>query len=147
MLSEEKEIFNLEVDEHVKNHMLEIARWGKFLAIFWLIIVILSFFVGAVMLFNGKDIDRANFSMQFILNAVIGTGNLLMPLVSFYPAYAMFKYAVLIKRSIQQSNQVQFTAAFAYMRKGLKYLGILTIATIALIAIGAVMTLIALSKQ
>ena len=147
MLSEEKDIFNLEVDEIVKNHMLETARWGKFLAIFWLIINGLGFIAGLSILLNIQRMADAGYQQLINTYITMGVTYLLAPLVSFYPAFAMLRYAVLIKRSIQHNNQAEFTTAFAFMKKGLKYLGILTVVTIVLITIGVVMTIVTLSRQ
>lgn len=135
---DEKNIFNLQVDEVSKSYLLETAKWGKFLAVLSLIVMglvlLLFVFAGAAM--TSMSSAYGNNSGMAALGA---TGMIMMMLIAFaiyfYPIYALIKFANLIKPAIHTGNQQQFNEALGYLKGMFKYIGILTIIVLCLYAL------------
>jgi len=129
-------IFNLVVDEEAKAHLLETARWTKFLAIIGYVILGLLIFVGLLM---GLGLSV----MPSMSAAPLGEGTgvvfmlvyLCMAILYFFPTYYLYKYSVLIKPAILHSNQEQFNHALSFQRRMFKFIGILMLIVLAFYAL------------
>lgn len=118
------EIFNLQVDEVARAHMLEMARWGKFLSIVGFISLGLLALAAVAMLFSTALVDTMGYG-------VFGTGIAFIYLVFaalyFYPAYALYKFSNTVKPAIRTANQAQFNQALSHLKGVFKFVGIFTI--------------------
>lgn len=127
-------IFNLEVDEVAKSHLLETARWGKFLAIVGFVaislMVIFALFAGTAM---------SSFGGGGLFGGLGGVGLLLLYLVIaalyFYPCFTLFRFATNMKPAINTMNREQFNTALRNMKALFQYMGIMTIIVLSLYGI------------
>lgn len=124
-------IFHLEVDELAKAHMLETARWAKFLAIVFFILfglVLVSMVAMIALVSNisnkygasGADVAALNSGVS-IISIIVALG------LYFYPVYALYKFSSVLKTGINTANQEEFNRALGYQKSMFKYMGILTI--------------------
>lgn len=134
-------IFSLGVDEVAKAHLLETARWTRFLAVLYLIVTGLLLIGGILTAFAiGNSANNA------ITAAGIGIGMVLVYVlfiaIYFYPVWALYKFSRLMKESLQIANQQQFNEALKYQKNMFKYLGVLVIVLLSVYGISIVFMLI-----
>lgn len=133
-------IFNLEVDEVAKSHLLDGARWAKFLAIVGFIF--LGLFV-LLALFTSMVISNVNSSL---LGGMSGIGiflfYLIIAAINFYPCLALYRFASKIKPALQTMNREQFNASLANLKSLFQYLGILTIISLGLVGLSLIVSIV-----
>jgi hypothetical protein len=139
-------IFNLEVDEIAKSHLLETARWGKFLAIVGFVFIGLMVIFG---LFTG--LAASSFSSGGLLGGIGGVGLLLLYLLIaalyFYPCFALFKFATNMKPAINTMNREQFNSALGKLKALFQYMGVMTIILLSLYGIVLLFVIIGLAGR
>ncbi|MCB9045673.1 MAG: hypothetical protein H6550_06005 [Chitinophagales bacterium] len=135
MFDHSEEPKGLIVDETGRSHMLELGRWGRFMAI-------ASFIMMGLMVLKGlfAMISMVAWSEGFGLGGSFAGPSvfvmyLLMAGINFYPTYALYKYTSLIKRATMLEDQYMFNEAFRYLKNAFKYLGVLLIIIICLYAL------------
>lgn len=135
----------LQVDDTVRANMLEMGRWGKFLAIVGFISMGLMILMGLFML---TAMSKVTMPASEFGDAPMATGSafgsmmggamffiyIILAALYFYPTYALYKYSVLVKRGINTEDQFTFNKAFGYLRGCFKYLGILVLIMICIYA-------------
>lgn len=125
------DIFKMEVDTTAQSTFLEMARWTKFISIFGFILMALGLIAGIFM-----STFIANYSGVYPggINTIVvmSVFYIVLIILYVYPTYALFKYSVLIKKSIQTANTALFNSAVRYLKNMFKYLGILLVISIIL---------------
>jgi hypothetical protein len=128
---QEQGIFELKITDTVKAHLLETARWAKFLATISIILMVIgsiifigSLVVGASTLNSGG----AEFVMMSFVYIVI-------ILLYIYPIIALYRFATYTKRAFAHGNQGELEKALWYQRNLFKFLGIITIIVLVLYGI------------
>ena len=134
---DEQPLFQLKLDDNVKAHMQEAARWGKFLAIVGFIIigimVIGGIFVGiAVSAVSSVYGSGGNAALGLLGGTGLALIYILLAAIYFYPVYALLKFSSLSKAGLNENNQEKFTRSFSYLKGMFRYCGILVIVVIAL---------------
>lgn len=137
MEGNKQDIFNLGVDEEARAHLLETARWTKFIAIIGFVILGLLILVGILMGLGlsvaSQMYDTAN------LGSAFGTAMMVMYLVLsllyFFPILYLYKFSVLIKPAIHTGNQQQFNLALSYQKRMYKFIGIMLLVVFGLYAV------------
>ncbi len=135
--TQESGFFNLGVDETAKGHMLETARWAKFLAIIGFVLlgllVLAGIFMSTIM---GTLMAGSGF------NSTVGGASGLMMVVYiifaaiyFFPTYYLYKFAVLIKPAILTGNQEEFNTALSYLRSAFRFIGIMMLIVLGIYAL------------
>lgn len=141
MQQQDLNLFETQLDETAKAHLLETTRWTKFLGICSLIFTILLLlyfvfagaFMGSIMGGGGAELGNA-FGIIFIVIALFATG------LSVYPIYALLKFSSCMKKGIQNNSQELINDGFRYQKTMYRYLGILTIIYLALILLSIVLS-------
>ena len=130
-----KSLFNLQVDETSKSHLLEAARWVKFLTIVSLIGMGLMLLI---FIFAGAAVSSA-YGNNSGMGALGAAGMIIMFIfifaIYFYPIYAMLKFAYQVKAGLLTANQEQFNSGLGYLKGAFKYMGILMIIVLGLYAL------------
>ncbi len=97
------------------------SKWAKFLAIvgfvFIGLFVIMAFTAGALFSQLPTPVPGALFTVIFLIVAVI----------SFFPIYYIFNFAVKTQRAIKSNDTSTLTSAFENLKSHYKFMGILTI--------------------
>lgn len=137
LFRQEQEIFSLNVDETAKAHLLETARWSKFLAVLSMILTIVLFVFIIISLTLSSStlgaLGSTGSAMVGLASAVVGL--LFFAAIYFYPIWALFKFAKLTKSGILTANQQEFNEGLRFQKGLYKYIGILTIIVLALYGI------------
>lgn len=144
LFRQETEIFSLGVDETAKAHLLETARWAKFLAILFIIVSAIMILLG---IFTAVSLGSMNSAQNPLFGLLGGIGFAVLYFVFvgiyIYPVIALYQYSKLTNLSIRTSNQQQFNEALRYQRNMYKYMGVLMIIILSLYGISMVFGLIA----
>jgi len=143
MFDHYEETQSLTVDDTAKGYMLEMGRWGKFLAIVTIILLILMVLLGIVTVSGlssvassseyteyGGNPQVATFTgyfMAFVFTVVIA--------LYIYPVYALYKYSTMVKQGILGNDQYVFNEAFRHLKGAFRYMGILTLIGISIYAL------------
>jgi hypothetical protein len=112
----------------VRQHLLETAKWGRFLAITGYVILVLiglgavsvAFFALLSDSFNGFP---TQVMLLVILYAVLGA-------IYFFPVYYLHQYATRIHEGLGTNDAAMMTEAFGNLKSLFKFFGIMTIITI-----------------
>lgn len=126
LFDHDEEPKKIQIDDTARAHLLELSRWGKFMAIVVFIMMGLLILFGVILaasltsLSNGFGGNPNGFSGSLlVLLFVFAAG------VYFYPAFALYKYAVLAKKALPAEDQLMFNTALAYLKNAFKYIGVL----------------------
>ncbi|MDF2448337.1 MAG: hypothetical protein K0R26_841 [Bacteroidota bacterium] len=138
---------NITLNDQIQKHLIETAKWAKFLAILGFIgiglMVLGAFSVLVVGVSFGTLMGNDSFG---IVGAVaIALLYLVIALVYFFPCYYLFKTSIGFQNGIRANNQDQLTAGFANLKSHYKFLGIMMIVIISLNILIMVFAVIALS--
>lgn len=132
-------IFETKLDETAQAHLLETARWTKFLGICYTILMVLClvYFIFIAMYigqFAGANNDIAGMTtMAMTIGSLFSVG------LCIYPIYALLKFSSVMKKGIQMNNQELINDGFRYQKTMYRYLGILTIISLFLILISFIL--------
>jgi len=63
---------------------------------------------------------------------------MVIALLYFFPIFYLYKYSVLIKPAIHNSNQEQFNLALSYQRRMFKFIGVLALVILGIYAVGII---------
>jgi len=131
-------IFNLSIDEEAKAHLLETAKWTKFIAIIGFVFLGLLMLLGLFMGFGLSSLT-AIYGGDSGLGGSFGVGMMaiyfVIALLYFFPIYYLYKYSMLIKPAIHSGNQEQFNLALSYQRRMFKFIGIMFLIVLGLYAL------------
>ena len=124
---QQDDIFNLQVDSLAKSTLLDMANWTKYIGIlsfillglFLLFGVLVGVFLPQIMESMGGGKPPASVPVKIIVFVVIWVG------ISFYPAFALIKYATTIKAAILSQNRTAFNNSLSYLKNMFRYTAIL----------------------
>lgn len=136
MFNHPEEEAKIIVDETARAYMLEIGRWGKFLAIAGFIFMGLLLLLSIVMAISFSSLADGFGGSGGLHPAFSAIILALMIAIYFYPIYALYKYAVQIKAALATENQELFNSAFGYLKGMFKYMGIFMIIIIGCYVLG-----------
>ena len=130
-------LFDLQVDDPIRQHLSDTARWAKFLSItgfvFCGLILLGSLF--AVIALTSADTVSAGATQMIIL--------LVFMLLYILPLIFLFNFARNMQTALRQSDQLALTTSFKNLKFCYKYLGILTIVMLGLYALALIVGLMA----
>lgn len=138
MFNHNDEKQTLTVDETTKAHMLEIARWGKFMAIAGYVMMALLVLFGVVVAISMSSLADGFGGQGGVSTALIPVLMCCLAALYFYPIYALYKYAVKIKLAIAAEDQLMFNTALGYLKGAFQYMGVFMLIVICLYVLGFV---------
>ncbi len=141
-------LFDLQIDQQANYHLLETAKWAKFLSIVGFIMCgLLAMFA----LFAGSIFSAALSQMEEMGTAVGGTMltiiYLAMALLWFFPFLYLYRFATKATIALRSADQQNLNQSFKNLKSCFRFLGIMTIimlgmyALVFVVAIGAAMTM------
>lgn len=142
-------LFSLTIDPVTKSHLLESAKWARFLAIVGMIFLFLGIliFIGVIAFIPNMPYNdfsginsvglKVGFSFYLILISAIG----------FFPLLFLLRYSNHLRSALQGNDQNLLNSSFQNLKILFRYLGIVTIIVLALYALGIVFWFIALGTM
>ena len=109
-----------------KSHLVEAAKWAKFLAIVGFVMLALFFIASLVIL---GEVFSKGFNWDSIGGFAVG---MVMVAVYFFPIYYMFSFARKIKKGIRESSEEDCVKGFEHLKSMFKFMGIMFVIIIAL---------------
>lgn len=117
----------LTVDDTAKAYLQEAARWGKFIAIFGIVISGLMMMLGLLMAVAGATLS---YSSLGIAPGFVGILYIIFSLIYLYPCIALLRFSVKVKEAIILNNNEVLNSSFRFLNNHFKSIGILVIVTI-----------------
>lgn len=127
------------ISDEIKNYLLEIAKWGKFLAIVGyvgmalLVLIALGVMVGFSFLNNDTE---GTFPM-----AALGLVYIVLAVVYYFPISYLYRFSVQMKEGMATDNHQSVTAGFENLKSLFKFMGIFTIVILSIYALLLVIVL------
>ncbi len=129
------ELFSLTIDPLTKAHLVETAKWARFLAILGMVVLALGVIVAVMSAtvfttFMGMPtgVDGAA-EGEAIATARIGMllGVLLLSAMIFFPLLYLLRFAIDMRQALASNDQNCLNSAFQNIKIYFRYLGILAI--------------------
>ncbi len=138
-------LFELSIDNATKAHLVETAKWARFLAIAGMIFMGIAVIavVGLVVYLGSAvgGLDDSSTGNPFY-NAGFGAGialfYVLLLLIWFFPLLFLLRFANKMKAALAGNDQQALTAAVQNLKICFRYVGIITIIILAIYAIAFV---------
>ena len=129
-------LFSLTIDPVTKSHLLETARWAKFLAIAGLICTILMLVGGVVYAYwlttvfqITQDFPTASLNNNDAILVTIASAIifLIWAIVLFFPLLYMLRFSNEMKIALNGNDQQNLNASFQNLKRLFRYVGVVTI--------------------
>ena len=136
MEQNQESLFGLNIDQMIRSHLTETARWTKFLAIVGFIMCGLILIGG---IFFATRINTLSNQYGYYRNTP-GPGGMgalgiviyvLIAVVCFFPPLFLFRFSDKMKTALAANNQVDLTTSFQNLKVYFRYIGVLTIIALA----------------
>ena len=144
---ENRDLLNneLEVSPAVQRYFLEMAKWGRFLAIigfvFCVFLAVFSFFIPSIIMEIPPN-DTLAPGLSSWTSTGITALYLVLAIVLFFPCFYLYKFSEKIRVCVETSNQENFDSAIKNLKTVFRFLGFLTIIMLSVYAIIFVVTMI-----
>ena len=147
---ENRDLLNneLEVSPAVQRYFLEMAKWGRFLAIigfvFCVFLAVFSFFIPSIIMEIPPN-DTLAPGLSSWTSTGITALYLVLAIVLFFFCFYFNKFSEKIRVCVETSNQENFDSAIKNLKTVFRFLGFLTIIMLSVYAIIFVVTMIRLA--
>ena len=128
----ESGLFGLNIDQASRMHLLETAKWGRFLAILGFVFCGLFVVVGIFMTTMFSTMDRtygtdmpAGFARTF--GPAFFFVYLVLAVMYFFPCLFLLRFSNKMRIALTADNQSELTASFQNLKVLFRYIGILMI--------------------
>ena len=132
-MQDSSSIFSLSVDPLAKTHLMETAKWARFLAIVGFVFIFLFIVIGiisSIALSRYSDTYDGGFRQRGFANS-LGAGTafsyIIIAIISFFPLLFMLRFANAMKKAIETDDQQLLNSSFLNLKVYFRYLGIITI--------------------
>jgi hypothetical protein len=121
------------VDQAIKSHLAETAKWGKFLAIVGFIMCGIILIAGIVTAANIDSFTGKYGSGIYEQQSMQGLGigmivvYIVIAILYFFPCLYLLRFSNKMKTAIAANDQVNLTEGFRNLKVLFRYVGILTI--------------------
>lgn len=147
--NQESSLFGLTLDGQSKNHLKEIAVWGRFLAVAGFIFGAL-FIIFALMIFSrmseiNNSMSYRNNSNPFLSVGGLGTGiaimYIIMAVIFIVPSVFQLRFGNQMKTALASDDVDTLNSSFANMKITFRFWGIVAIVLLALFLISMLSSL------
>lgn len=126
-------------DNENKTFLLEISKWGKFLAIVGYIgIAFLTIVAIAVMI--GFSVASVELDKGFPMG-ILGVIYLVIAIIYYFPVNFLYKFSIQMKKGLESDNKQSIASGFENLKSLFKFMGILTIVILSIYALLLVIAL------
>lgn len=148
-MEQNQSLFSLSIEPITKSHLLQAARWAKFLAIAGMVFLGIALLAYAYLIFvmdrftmaaSGDEVTELNSGLRigYIIFA------LAMIAVGFFPLLFLLQFANRIKTALQANQQEDLNAAFQSLKKHFRFIGIVLIIVMAAYGLTFVLAILAI---
>jgi hypothetical protein len=137
----EKQSNLLEINEHIKDTLIESSKWAKIIAIFGFVGIGFMILIGILVVLFSSYLSKLDTS--FDINMSVGLVYFFLAIVYYFPAKYLYNYAKKIKISLVEHNQELLEESFTNLKSLYKFLAIFMIATLILYFLIFVVAIIA----
>jgi hypothetical protein len=129
--NQSQSLFGMNIDDAIKFHLNETARWGKFLAIIGFILCGLVVIAGIVLAASTNSISRysgfyeRNTMREF--GPAMSIAYIIFAVIYFFPCLFLLRFSDKMKIALSGNDQITLTASFQNLKILFRYVGILTI--------------------
>jgi hypothetical protein len=126
-------LFGLNIDQASKGHLLEAARWGKFLAIVGFVlcalIVVLGIFWAQLMGSMGNRYGGAydDVYAEPAMGVTMVVMFIIMALIYFFPCLFLYRFATKMRAALSSNDQETLNTSFQNLKATFRYVGVLTL--------------------
>ena len=122
------DIPTIEVDRATQFTLLEMGKWTKFIAIVGFVFIGIMVLLGSFFAMMVRNMPGAEHNPIAMMGGVGMTIYFIFIAgISFYPLYALLKYATNMKAAVRTGSKELFTNAIVYLKNAFKYYGIMMI--------------------
>jgi uncharacterized membrane protein YjgN (DUF898 family) len=144
----ESSIFGLTIDLNSKTHLVETARWTRFLAIAGFVFIGLMIVYGIVMsAVMGNAMSKVDNDMGPAFSSAFGVVMIMymvvIGVIYFFPCLFTLRFSNHLREALNTNDQEKLTKAFQNLKITVRYLGILTIIGLAFFVIAILFAIIA----
>jgi hypothetical protein len=144
-------LFSLSIEPATKTHLIETAKWARFLAIvgfvFLALMVVAGIWLSTVMATSFTRIDNEYGRNSSGMFAYMGTGIIVVyiiaALIMFFPLLFLLRFASKVKTALAANDQESLNTSFQNLKAYFRYLGIITIIGLAFYGIGILSSIMA----
>ncbi len=136
VLEENMQVNNsLIINNEVKDYVLQIAKWAKFLSIIGFVGLGLMLIGGLSVITIGNTVSTFNRTPSPVPFALLGLIYLVLSVFYFFPVYYLYKSSVGLKKGISSNSQDSFTDGFKNLKAHYKFIGITMIVVLSIYAL------------
>lgn len=118
---------SLIIDADVSSLLIEIAKWGKFIAVLMFIMAGFVALIGVFMTIGGA---ATAFKMVPFAGGFIGIIYIVLSLVYYFPAKYLYDFTTYVKQAIHFRDQESLKYAFERLKSHYKFIGIMAVIAI-----------------
>jgi len=141
-------LFDLHINQESKYHLLETAKWTKFLAIVGFILIILMITYGIFMSFiiedriTGMEQDLGQNFPVGMYRSIILVYTVVFGIIYFFPCLFTLRFSNHMRTAFQLNDQTKLTLAFRNLKATARYLGILTIVALVFLLVAVIFLIV-----
>ena len=149
-MEQDQSLFSLTIDPSSKSHLMDAAKWARFIAIAGMILLalglLLSFLTATAwadsenmrLIINGRE-DGELTAMSRVVYLVI---TIFFLLVLFFPFLFLLQFANKVRTALEANQQGDLNIAFQNLKRYLRYVGILILIILGIYLLAFVLGLI-----
>ncbi|HEV7330800.1 MAG TPA: hypothetical protein VGN63_07165 [Flavisolibacter sp.] len=152
-MEQDSSLFSLTIDPAAKSHLLETAKWARFLAMVGFVFLVLVIFVGiystvTINRFEDSYREMGGMGSETVLGSA-GTGvaviYIIMAIIWFFPLIFTLRFANQMRNALQSNDQELLGTSFQNLKVCYRYLGIVTVIFLVMIALSLLFGLMGLA--
>jgi hypothetical protein len=131
----QNELFSLTIDPLVKSHLVDTAKWARFLAIAGIILLSLGvlFTILNVTVLKNSGLTRYTYNgveqeeLTAGLKATVFILMLIIFAIAFFPMWYLLQFANKMKIALYSNDQEALISSFLNIKRYFRYVGVITI--------------------
>ncbi|HEX7903401.1 MAG TPA: DUF5362 family protein [Chitinophagaceae bacterium] len=145
---EQNNLFGLNVDDPIRNHLFETAKWGRFLAIVGFVICGLIVVAGIFAATSFNDLSSGGYRGRYdMYDESAGLGAIgpmvlviciIVATLYFFPSLFLLRFSNRMKTALASDNQELLASSFQNLKIVFRYTGIMSIVFIVLYVLGQI---------
>jgi len=151
--NENTSLFDLNIDQTSKGHLIEAARWGKFLSIVGFVVCGLIILAGIFFSTFMSSMSNRYGSMYSDAYSSSGMGAMMavlyivMAVIYFFPCLFLFRFSTKMKTALATNDQNTLNTSFQNIKAMFRYVGIITLIILIIYALVLIIAIIGAASR